>query len=751
MLKKNTFYSFLAIAFAVTGCGGSAPVAPTSTPLSDPAPLIASGPTPTTAPTTTPPTNNVTIPPPSPTPATPTTTALPVITSVSDPTVTEGTKASFAISLNFATSQLTTFKVTLADGTAKSGVDYSSTLEYSDNGGTTYHATASGGIASVKAGTSIFLVRATTLVDPNVTPTKNFTLSLSPLSGVAGGQGRGVGQIIDASLPAPATVPAPATAPEPTIAANGVLPQNIANGSTVLLDCGIQYRGTLNLESKTNVTVKVNGTCGKAEINPAVEIKNWTPYSGNIYVADVAFETRQVIVNGRPLDLAHYPNRDAAGNMFRTITNNSGSTGLTASNLNIGGNSLVGAGIKIRNSQYLIEESKVANYDPASNSITLSAPADLPIGWGFYLDGKLWMLDQPGEWAQENGKLYVWMPDGKAPTSVDATPASTMGINAYHSTGVSLDGITVMNGEVGIDASSTIGFSFRNGSINNSYNAALDYEGSNGAIMDNLVISTSGLAGIRGGGNNATLTNNTVRDTGVSGNPRSSRVGIALGPNGTARNNTIVDSAYIGMVVQSNSLLEGNIIDGACLILDDCGGIYTSGVWGIPSGVVGATYSRIINNTVRRVTGNINGKPASIHASSHGVYLDDFASWVTISGNTITNTVNAMQIHNGHDNIIENNRFDSSIRSHIFFSQSLQNSSYSIYGNIFRNNVMGTSQGYVYALWSDTPGDVTKFGTYSGNTYSAAQKDNFAEVTGYGVLSWTRWPQVMSDTGSTLR
>lgn len=433
------------------------------------------------------------------------------------------------------------------------------------------------------------------------------------------------------------------------------------------------------------------------------------------------------------------------------ITGNYGSNGLYAASLNIGSNNPIGAGIKLRNSQYYIQEYTVNAYDAASKAIALSAVADRPIGWGFYLDGKLWMLDQPGEWVQENGRLYAWMPDGKPPTNIEATPVGAVGINAHNATGITLDGIAVKNSELGIDASATTSFVFKNGSVSNSYNYAIDYAASSGATLDNLTITNSGVGGIWGDGDKSLVTNNVVRDTGFSGNPRGADAGITVWNNSVARGNTVIDSAYQGVWVQTNSVLDGNTVDGACLVFDDCGGIYTSGKWGTQSGVLGATYSRILNNTVTRVTGNMNGKPSTNRTWAYGIFLDDFASWVNVSGNTITNTQNGLLTRNGHDNVIENNMFDNNLRSHIFFSQNLEGSDYSTYNNIIRNNTMGTSRDFVYELWNSSAGDITKFATYSNNVYLASKQTRFAEVADYGVLSWTRWQQVMSDTGSTLK
>lgn len=70
------------------------------------------------------------------------------------------------------------------------------------------------------------------------------------------------------ATPPPASVGSSVSVPAPiTIPTNKLVLPGIVNG-VVTLQCGQVYGGTLDLTAKSNITVKVNGTCGKPTIVP---------------------------------------------------------------------------------------------------------------------------------------------------------------------------------------------------------------------------------------------------------------------------------------------------------------------------------------------------------------------------------------------------------------------------------------------------------------------------------------------------
>ncbi|MDB5763402.1 MAG: right-handed parallel beta-helix repeat-containing protein, partial [Herminiimonas sp.] len=182
----------------------------------------------------------------------------------------------------------------------------------------------------------------------------------------------------------PATT-AVADAPVPTSVQP--VPTNIASGATVSLQCGQTYYGTLELNGKSNVTVNTTGTCGPANITPGKAVTGWTQYQGNIYSAPIDFTPVQVSVAGKPVDAAHWPNRPQ---IWATDP-------ASVPNSDLAGANLV----------YLANQSVIQSQTISGNAVSASTK--------FYVEGKLWMLDNPGEWAVSNGRIYLWAPDGQSP------------------------------------------------------------------------------------------------------------------------------------------------------------------------------------------------------------------------------------------------------------------------------------------------------------------------------------------------
>jgi hypothetical protein len=169
------------------------------------------------------------------------------------------------------------------------------------------------------------------------------------------------------------------------------IPTGVANGTTVALQCGKTYQGTLDLNGKSNIIVNTAGTCGKASITPGSTISGWTLYQGNIYSAPIGFTPVQLSVAGNPVDAAHWPD----GSQIWAPS------GSSPPNRDVDGATLV----------YLENQSVVATQ-------TISG-ATLDTSKSYYVEGKLWMLDSPGEWAVSNGRLYMWAPDGQSPEGRD--------------------------------------------------------------------------------------------------------------------------------------------------------------------------------------------------------------------------------------------------------------------------------------------------------------------------------------------
>jgi parallel beta-helix repeat protein len=125
------------------------------------------------------------------------------ISSVTNITVPEGNKAVFTANLIAGTTTskyiLTLTGATTA-GKATAVTDFSNTLEYSVNNGTTYTSLASGGTtAALAIGITSFKVRVSTLADSLIEANETFTLTVAPSTGATGTAKIGTGTILDNS------------------------------------------------------------------------------------------------------------------------------------------------------------------------------------------------------------------------------------------------------------------------------------------------------------------------------------------------------------------------------------------------------------------------------------------------------------------------------------------------------------------------------------------------------------------------
>lgn len=461
------------------------------------------------------------------------------------------------------------------------------------------------------------------------------------------------------------------------------IPGNIASGSSVNLQCGATYHGTLELSGKSNVTVRTVGTCGNARISPGRAITGWTRIAGRVYAAPIRFTPVQVAVGGEAARLAHWPNQSWATDAAT-----------------LPGSDLAGASLVM-----LVNQSVVQSSTLAANRVGTNKP--------FYVEGKLWMLDRPGEWAMQHGRLYLWAPDGRSPEGrVWAAPAAN-GVNADRSHGVVIDGVTIFSAVDGVSANGATNLTVRNTSIVNSYRDGIWASGSRGLQVSKTHVANSRRNGIDGwyAIHGARITDSTVSNTGMAGMPTASDAAILLGGGADNRidNVRVMHSAYhgINMLHSRSSAVRNSTVDTACARLADCGALYASARDQQPLDLL------IEGNTFTNTKGS--------HAI--GIYLDDHANGVTIDRNTITGNQRGMVVHNGFNNVITNNTFAASAVLHLGLAQDV--------GHVRNNRISSNtflSTGGEQTFNLEAGSNYRQFATYDHNTYISSNWNVFGQL-----------------------
>lgn len=565
-------------------------------------------------------------------------------------------------------------------------------------------------------------------------------LSASFAFGLAacGGSGSS-GTAPSAALPAvgsppPSTAPAGPAAPDPSQPPLA-MPSGIANGSTVELQCGRTYQGTLDLRGKSDVTVRTAGSCGKAVITAGQAVTGWTRHQGNIYSAPVSFDPVQVLIDHQPVRAAHWPGRQ------QTWARANGST---TANLTyqMPSDDLAGATLMFKPYEWAVESRRITGYsggvmtlastgNPNYDGYPLGGPVD------FYVEGKLWMLDEPGEWAVSAGKLYVWAPDGLSPEGRAWASPDKHGIDAAGSSGVVIDGVAVFGAADGIHAPDATNLAVSSTDIANSSGNGIMNSGGYGLSVESTSVRNSRHDGVvvKWGGGAETIRNSTIDASGVTGMPVNAHAGISLTVSEGSRilDNTVTNSGYIGIRFYRNATVSGNTVDGACLVLSDCGGLYTM------ARDKQALNTRIEGNTIRNV--------GQVFRLSWGIFMDDYANGVTVADNRISDGYNGLFIHNGFSNTISGNVFERSRQSHIQMAES--SPSASVRNNTVSGNSFTTRNSEeTYRVSSDLgSASVAQFGSYGGNTY-ATSSSIFANFNGER-LSFEQWKARTGQDGSS--
>jgi parallel beta-helix repeat protein len=519
------------------------------------------------------------------------------------------------------------------------------------------------------------------------------------------------------------------------------MPSAIANGSVVALECGRTYHGTLDLRDKSDVTVRTNGSCGNAILSPGQALSDWTRHRDDVFSAAVPFDVAQVVLDGLPLAAAHWPNRPQT--WARASASSTGSLSYAMPN-----GDLVGATLVFKPYVWAVEARRITAYSGSTMSVSalgttaggsnfdgyaLGGPVD------FYVEGKLWMLDAPGEWAVSEGRLYVWAPDGRSPEGRVWVSPNRDGVDATNSHAVALDGVSVYGAANGINALGAANLRVTNVSIANSSANGIPNSGGVGLHVDGATIRNTrhDAISVHWGGGGETVRNARIDASGTVGMPTHARAAINLtSTDGAAvHNNQVTHSGYIGIRVFRNATVSGNTVDGACLVLTDCGGIATAA----PDRT--ALNTRIENNTIRNV-----GPDQRL---AWGVYLSSSANGVTVSGNRISDNGNGLEILNGFDNRITGNSFARNTQAHIQMVEF--GGTAAVANNLVSGNTFTTAgKQEVYRL-SSALGTTALglFGSYADNSYLSSASI-FANYNGE-ALSFAQWQaRTGQDQSSTL-
>lgn len=502
-------------------------------------------------------------------------------------------------------------------------------------------------------------------------------------------------------------------------------------GDTLALRCDSGWRESLRIQgngSEDNpVTVKAFGTCApevRPEIRPARLASSWQQEAGGVYSTPADRETSQVVVDGAVLAPARYP---AKGLLYADggLAEGGRTAGLLDGALHvkhIGQKDVSGTRVLVRTVGWKIENVGVESV--VGKALRFAKTTEYPVrkGAGYYLEGARWMLDGSPGWFWDRGtqRLFVRLPDGKAPNGVPVELAGDEpGLQLTRQSHISVEGLRIRSaGADGIRIEGGAGIVLRDVEI---LQAGRDgIAATDGAVVgvERCRIRQSGRDGIallKADGSR--VMDSLIEESGTTGGPRNAFAAINAARSGYVRieRNRIQGAAYIGVSFRHRSLVVNNVIRDTCLVLDDCGAIYT---WTNHERV--APLSSVVRgNVIENVVGGRDGNP-DLFTLAAGIYLDDLTNGVVVDGNTVSNAERGIYLHNAFDNTVQNNTvFGSRAYSLILAADHAVYPVAGLRANTMRSNVVASTGNTPFVYYLDRAGrdfiDVMDDNVYLGN------------------------------------
>lgn len=502
-------------------------------------------------------------------------------------------------------------------------------------------------------------------------------------------------------------------------------------GDTLSLHCGSVWHEALRIQGsggeESPVAVKPFGACAadsRPEIRPTQVVSEWRKEPDGLYSTPAAKGIARVVADGAGLTPARYP---AKGLLYADggLLVGRRTAGLIDGSLHesgMGEKDISGTRALVRTVGWKIED--VAVESVVGKALRFAKPTEYPVrkGAGYYLEGARWMLaDSPG-WFWDRGaqRLFIRLPDGKTPNGLAVELAGDEpGLRLTKQSHISVEGLRIRQaGGDGIRIDGGVGITLRDIEVLQVGRDGIAATGGAVIGVERCRIRQSGRDGIallKADGSR--VADSLIEESGTTGGLRSAFAAINAARSSDVRieRNRIQGAAYIGIKFWKRAQVVNNVIRDTCLILDDCGAIYT---WTNHERV--ASLSSVIRgNIIENVLGGRDGSPDPFTLAA-GIYLDDLTNGVVVEGNTVRNAERGIYLHNAFDNAVQKNTvFGARAHSLVLAAD---HAVYPVAGlrfNTIRSNVVAATEGASFVYYLDRAGrdfiDVIDENIYLGN------------------------------------
>jgi parallel beta-helix repeat protein len=552
----------------------------------------------------------------------------------------------------------------------------------------------------------------------------------------------------------------PAT-PWKTLAKLNSYSGSLVPGDQVLFKRGETYTGSILLTASGTATKPIvlgawgTGTA-RPILNGMVAASSWTQVTGSPGVwesntlATAGTTINMVTLNGTPVAMGRYPNAGSAGGGYLRFESHTSNT-ITDQQGALTPGDWVGGEVVIRSRRYALDRGAITAVTTGGTSSLVTydnsgfAYAPNTDGYGYFLQGTLRSLDVLGEWyylpSTHKIRMYFGSND---PTFYTVLVAATDVLLEPRVSNLTVRDLIFQGANtygVWNDWGGYANLRFLHCDFINIGMDGILFGGKRGVTIDSCLFDYNNNTGVSLGYHDTTciITNTTLQHIALFGgmlrNDEVQRQGYAIyhsGPVGspglTAYNNVIRLTGYSGIFFDGdNNLLQGNVIDSTCMVLDDGGGIYTGSFSGATN-----TNNVIVDNLVFHSLGASDGAvplSGTRDTLAHGIYLDDNANHLTVQGNTSAfNGFSGIFLHNANNFTVTDNVLYGNGVAQLYMQDDALGGA--LTGGVIRRNDLFSTTGYQLPLYlQSSANNFTSFATLDSNHY--------ATPFGVGTVAYT--------------
>jgi parallel beta-helix repeat protein len=524
-------------------------------------------------------------------------------------------------------------------------------------------------------------------------------------------------------------------------------------GDQILFKSGDTFYGAISTTksgtTSAPITFSSYGSGAKPVISGLTTVTTWTSLGNGIYESNAlpaGTTINSVVINGNQYAMGRYPNANSSNGGYLNFESHG--YRYINDNENPLSSSWNGAQLVVRTNRYTMERSIITNISGKTISYSPAFRSGLTDKFGYFVQNSLKALDQFGEWYYNPGtkKIDVYF-GSSSPNSNTTVQVSTKEIL------LTLQGSNIVVNNIVIRGANKYGIWGDWSGMSNLQvkNCTIDFSGVDGIaianrhdfVMDNTTITNSNSVGVSFyyGNYNPVVKNSTIQNNGtfpgmLQGDDAGKYgIGIYSTEGLTATNNQVINTGYIGILfMSSNNLIQNNLVDNFCNILDDGAGIYTAN--NILSGLQPPyVYNRkIIGNIVLHGTGAKAGAYYSNpnYLPTEGIYLDDNTMNVDVLNNTVAYCGDAgIYVHNTKSyNIIGNVLYNNNAMQ--LGLQHDNTGAFGVSGGVIRRNQLFSQSASQYVLsLQSTDNDMGNFASFDSNYYCRPSNEDKINVTNW--------------------